>query len=257
MNLIVLSGRMYNGTVYPYEDGDKNDRTVFRGRLNFRTENGEYEWIDCVCWRDNINSDSNGTVGWLEKYFEDEGGKGEGHGKAIELVGKLSPVTKKHTVKLKGGKEIPNVKYPSFELVIDSANFPPISQGEREDELPDGEDFEDDDLEVDEIEDDDAEDERPARRSSSNSRGSRPSSKNPSSAGKAKDKAKADDDSDFFEPDGKKDKPRSSSSGNRSSSGNSRSNGNRSGSQSGNRSGGTGTSGGTKRPTGTGNNRRR
>lgn len=134
MNIQVLTGRMYNGQVHGWND-DEGERVCFRGRLNYRLPNGEYAWIDAVCFRDNPNTESNGLVGWLEDNYLAPEDESEGHGgRAIEIVGWLKPTQKKKTVtvNVKGGgkKDIPNVPYDTFEIVIDQASFVPTSHGE-------------------------------------------------------------------------------------------------------------------------------
>lgn len=180
MNLTVLTGRLYNGAVHGWQDNEEQERVCFRGRLNFRLQNGDYEWIDVVCFKDNPNTDANGLVGWLEENYLDSDGEDVGHGRAVELTGSLKPTTKKKTitVPIKGGgkKEIPGVPYETFELLIDTASFVPTSQGEgggrgnrnnidAEEDFEIDEDADDQDL----IEEDDERDQ--PRRGSSTGRG--------------------------------------------------------------------------------------
>ena len=174
MNLVVLSGRLYNGAVYGYEDDDKQERTCFRGRLNFRLPNGKYDWIDVICFRDNPNTDENGLVGWLERNYLAPEDESDGHGgKAIELSGWLKPTEKRKTITVKtssGKKDIPNVPYTTFELVIDQANFPPLSHGEggKNNGVEVDDDFDiDEDVEV--AEDDDNDEEVAPRRGNKSS----------------------------------------------------------------------------------------
>lgn len=227
MNLLALSGRLYNGAVYGYEDNDGNERTCFRGRLNFRLPNGKYDWIDVVCFRDNPHTEENGLVGWLEQNYLAPEDESEGHGgKAVELVGWLKPTEKKKTITVKtssGKKQIPNVPYMTFELVIDQANFPPLSHGEggRDNGVEVDDDFDLDDVEVAEDDDNDADedqDEVGARRNqkkqssaksngnarATNGRSDRSStpaknSKAAKNSGKSNRRAANDDDSFFVE----------------------------------------------------------
>ncbi|MNP21334.1 hypothetical protein D3C76_1139470 [compost metagenome] len=166
MNIQVLTGRMYNGTVHGWSDNE-GERTCFRGRLNYRLPNGDYAWIDAVCFRDNPNTDANGLVGWLEDNYAAPEDEADGHGgRAIEIAGWLKPTTKQKTVtvNLKGGgkKDIPNVPYDTFEIVIDQASFVPTSHGESggrnsgvalDDEDFDIEDDAEDEMEIEEEQD--------------------------------------------------------------------------------------------------------
>jgi len=177
MNLTMMTGRMYNGAVYPYENKQtKEDRTLFRGRMNYRKQNGDYAWIDAVCFRDNPDTDANGLVGWLEDNYLAPEYEEDGHGgRAIEIVGKLSPTTKKKivTLNLKGGgtKDI-EVEYDTFEILIDEASFVPTNAGE--DRRGSGKDDEEFDLD-DDAEDDDGtfeledEDDKPKSRNNGRS----------------------------------------------------------------------------------------
>lgn len=175
MNLMVITGRMYNGAVHGWTDNQKEERSCYRGRLNFRLPNGDYAWMDAVCFKDNPNTTQNGLVGWLEDNYLAPEDESDGHGgRAIEVTGWLKPATKKKTVtvKLKGGakKDIPNVPYDTFELVIETASFVPTNHGEgggaRNGVEVDDDDFDvDDDAVEDEI-DDEEDDAPPARRNS-------------------------------------------------------------------------------------------
>lgn len=212
MNLVVLSGRMYNGQVHGYTQNEE-ERSCFRGRLNFRLPNGDYAWIDAVCFKDNPNSDTNGLVGWLEENYMAPEDESEGHGgRAIEIVGTLRPTEKKKTVtlKLKGGgkKDVPGVPYDTFEVVIEQAYFPPLSQGERGGVDVDDEFDIDDDADLAVADDDDEEDEVTSRRNqkgkqkqtagarSGSASGSR--SANKSSGSRSSRRKAAGDDDGFF-----------------------------------------------------------
>jgi uncharacterized membrane protein YgcG len=169
MNSSNMTGRIYNGKIHEYTpQGSRTLRTLFRGRLNWRLQNGEYAWIDVVCFRDNPDSDNNGLVGFLENNYVGI----EGH--AIELQAQLVPTEKQksHTIKLKGGKnkDIDGIKYDSFELVIDNAGFVPTSAGDKPGEYTelDEDDLDDEDLEDEEddmILEDEEPEEEPAPRS--------------------------------------------------------------------------------------------
>lgn len=205
----VIAGRMYNGKAYEWETKDNDERTLFRGRLNYRNpENGEYYWIDAVCFRD--FGDKGGLVAWLDENYSTEVSENENGGDAIIVTGYIRPTTKRKTVELRGKKngktitkEIPNVPYDTFEFVILSATFPPTSQGEGrpgndvdiEDELDDFDDLEvadgeeenDDEEVVEEVK------EKPApkiRRKKESSSTKKPSSRK---------KEKVVSDEDFFE----------------------------------------------------------
>lgn len=134
----IATGRMYNGTVHEYQDKNQRGvtRTVFRGRLNYRNEDGSYSWIDAVCFRDNPNSESNGLVGFLEDNYVSQQDGDIAHGRAIEVFGTLRETKKRMTVevKVKGGgiKEIPNVEHDTFEIIIDGASFVPTNQSDKD-----------------------------------------------------------------------------------------------------------------------------
>lgn len=130
---IVVTGKVYNGSVHGWKDKDKTERSMYRGRLNYRDRtNGEWHWIDVVCWKDFGKED--GLVGFLEKHFSAESSNApkEHGGQPIEIVGYLRPSISKMTVPvdgIKNGKpythEFKNVDNPTFELVIDTVDFPP------------------------------------------------------------------------------------------------------------------------------------
>lgn len=175
MNISIFTGRMYNGAAYPYDDKASGDeRVMFRGRMNYRLPNGEYAWVDAVCFRDNPSTEANGLVGWLESNYLAPEDQEDGYGgRAIEVVGWMNPTIKRKTieVKVKGGgtREIPNVEYETFELIIDQASFVPTNAGENNSRrdtpiIDDDEDFEFDDIDDNEepIEDEPT----PPRRSS-------------------------------------------------------------------------------------------
>lgn len=171
---IVASGKIYFGKVFEFEDkktGD--DRSVFRGRLNYRDRaTREWHFIDVVCWKD--FGDKGGLVAWLDDHFSKDAessvdGKG---GQPIEIVGYLKPSTTKtndligETKSGKKGKV--DVVHPTFELVIESADFPPAFEKykggtEKVDEdfdFDEDEELEEDDIdEPEEIDEDDEEEE--------------------------------------------------------------------------------------------------
>lgn len=136
---VMVTGYMYNGAVHSYTQKGRNgaddqERDMFRGRLNYRDKtNGEYYWIDAVCWKD--FGQNGGLVGFLENNFLAEDGPKEKGGQTIELVGYIRPKTGQHTATIsvkKGGKivpmDVPNVEYPTYEFVIESADYPPSSE---------------------------------------------------------------------------------------------------------------------------------
>lgn len=171
---VVVSGKIYNGKVYDWEDKKNNneERELFRGRLNYRDRStGQWEFIDVVCWKD--FGDKGGLVAWLDNHFaqDAESAPTDKGGQPIEIVGYMRPTTKKanlvgETASGKKGKV--DVFHPTYELVIESADFPPAFEkykggAERVDE---DFDFEDDELEddndpedIDEDEEEDFEDE--------------------------------------------------------------------------------------------------
>lgn len=164
------AGRLYKGKTYGWTDNQERERTMYRGRFNYRDpRSGNFHWIDAVCFNDFGNN--GGLVSFLEENFvgEDSGNDGD----AVILVGYLRPTEKKQTIKVdfkskgkKVTKEIPNVAYSTFEFVIEEAYYPPKSQGESsnrsgnaslEDDDEDM-DFDDLDVEAHEEEDEDAPD---------------------------------------------------------------------------------------------------
>lgn len=211
-----VAGRMYNGTTHDWTANkgkdNEQDRTLFRGRLNYRdNENGNYHWIDAVCFKD--FGESGGLVNWLdENYSAENSESGENGGDGIILTGYVRPTQKKKTIEIKGKKngktvtkEIPNVPYDTFEFVIVSATFPPTSQGTKrakDEDVDAGDDFDfDDDLEVADTDEDEATEEETKEEKPKKSTGiSKSSSKsNTKKNTKAKEKEESENDDDFFE----------------------------------------------------------
>lgn len=210
----VVAGRLYNGKVHDWEqkkDGDTIDRSLFRGRLNYRNpENGEYHYIDAVCFKD--FGDKGGLVAWLDDHYAAENSENEKGGEAIIVTGYVRPTEKKKTIEIKGKKngktvtkEIPNVPYESFEFVILSATFPPTSQGEggHKNDVETDEDFEDfDEIEVagkEEDGDDESTEEveeKPKKKNTSKQKDKDKEEKKPK---KNSSKKKEEEDDDFFE----------------------------------------------------------
>lgn len=182
---VVVTGKIYNGSTHEWKDKTKEERLMYRGRLNYRDRsNGEWYFIDAVCWKDFGNE--NGLVGFLEEHFskDSDNAPTDKGGQAVEFVGYMRPVkrTKTETVKRKfriSGKiqsvdvEV-EVEYDTYEFVIESVDFPPTNEkftskksggevidldDEDEDgviELVDDEEDEDDDT-VEVVEDDEEE----------------------------------------------------------------------------------------------------
>jgi hypothetical protein len=212
MMISTVAGRLYNGKAHDWTQNkgkdDETDRTLFRGRLNFRETGGSnYHWIDAVCFKD--FGAKGGLVAWLDEHYAAENSEsGENGGDGIILNGYVRPTEKRKTIEIKGKKngktvtkEIPNVPYDTFEFVITDATFPPTSNGEgrRSDDVETDEDFDElDDIEISDGDDDDAGEEeveeKPKKKPSSKSK---PASK---SKGKKKKEPEPDDD-DFFEDD--------------------------------------------------------
>lgn len=133
---VVVTGKVYNGDVHPWKDKDKNKRSMYRGRLNYRDRtSGEWHWIDVVCWKD--FGDKDGLVGFLEKHFSVDSAnapKDKG-GQSIEIVGYLRPSINKMTVPVTVSKkgepftfDVKNVDNPTYELVIETVDFPPSNE---------------------------------------------------------------------------------------------------------------------------------
>lgn len=131
---VVVTGKIYNGMIYEYETKDGDVRKLYRGRLNYRDRtNGEWYWIDAVCWKD--FGDNDGLVGFLGEHFSADKGPKETGGQPIEIVGFIRPKEGKFTGKFKakvGGKikemEVPNMSHPTYELVIETVDFPPSTE---------------------------------------------------------------------------------------------------------------------------------
>lgn len=156
----MVTGKIYNGSTHGWKDSKKDQRTMYRGRLNYRDRtNGEWYWIDAVCWKD--FGDTDGLVGFLENHFsaDSENAPKENGGQPIELVGYIRPTKKQMTVPLtvkKGGKphtiDVPDVPYDSFEFVIESVDFPPsIDNGTRSKSKSANADLDFDDIDEEEI----------------------------------------------------------------------------------------------------------
>lgn len=210
-----IAGRLYNGKAHDYTSKDE-DRTMFRGRINYRNpENGEYHWMDAVCFKD--FGVKGGLVAWLDEHYSTESSGNDNGGEAIIVTGYVRPAVKKKTIEIKGKKngkvvkkEIPNVPYDSFEFMIQSATFAPTSQGEgrkKEDVETDDEDFEDfEDLEIadeeegeEEIEQEEEQEEEapPVKKKSTTS--TKTKQKKTSTTEKSKGKKEETIDDDFFE----------------------------------------------------------
>lgn len=216
----VIVGKIYNGETHTWKDKDKNERTMFRARINYRDRsNGEWYFLDAICWKDFGKED--GLVGFLERNFsaDSENAPSEKGGQAIEAVGYFRPVKKIKKQKVKkvlrtkaGSKEVEfdvETEYDTFEFVIDTADFvsgsdsgKPSSKPSQEIDLE--EDLEDDDFiledpkeessDSDEVsEEDETEAERKAREKKEKQAETRRRN-----AEKAR-KAKEEDDDDFFE----------------------------------------------------------
>lgn len=150
----VVTGKMYNGKVHAWKDKKKNERSMFRGRLNYRDRtNGEWYFIDAVCWKD--FGDSDGLVGFLEKHFaqDSEGAPTEKGGQPIELVGYIEPTVVEQTIELKGKTKTieTKVKVNTFQFVIESVDFPPTTEKRKKSNVVEDDDFdfdEDEEFEV-------------------------------------------------------------------------------------------------------------
>lgn len=220
------AGRIYNGKTYGWEDKSKQERTMFRGRLNYRDpENGEYHYIDAVCFKD--FGDKGGLVQFLEDNFSAPEDKEDGTGgDAAILVGYVRPTKKKLTAKVdlktktgKVTKDVPNIPYSTFEFVITNAYFPPKSAGDESSRDRGGnaeideEDLDFDDIEVSSDDDDAAEEPAPKKEEKPKASDKDKSKGRGGSAGASKDKSKGkgkgpskpqenpdeDEDDDFFD----------------------------------------------------------
>lgn len=169
----MVTGKMYNGKAHDWKDKKKNDRSMFRGRLNYRDRTtGEWHFVDAVCWKD--FGDTQGLVGFLEKHFsqDSDGSPTDKGGQPIELVGYFEPTTKKKQVEIKGKTKTikVDVEYDTFQFVIETVDFPPNNEkrAKKDANVVDEDDFdfdEDEEFEVvgqnsddEEIEDEDDED---------------------------------------------------------------------------------------------------
>lgn len=171
---VIVTGKLYNGKTFEWKDKSKEDRTLFRGRLNYRDRtNGEWYFVDAVCWKD--FGKENGLVGFLEENFsaDSDNAPTDKGGQAVELVGYFRPVKRTKTEKVPkkfriGGKvqtvevEV-EVEYIGYEFVIETADYPPTSEKftgsrnkKKDDEIVDF-DAEDDEL-VELIDDEEDED---------------------------------------------------------------------------------------------------
>jgi hypothetical protein len=207
----VVAGRVYNGKVHDWAQNkgkdNEQERSLFRGRLNYRNpENGEYHYIDAVCFKD--FGDKGGLVAWLDDHYAAENSESEKGGDAIIVTGYVRPTEKKKTIEIKGKKngktitkEIPNVPYDSFEFVILSATFPPTSQGDshKSNDVETEEDFEDfDDIEVSSGDEEEAEAEEVEDKPKAKKQTTSKTKKEEKAKKTSKPKIEEDDD-DFFE----------------------------------------------------------
>lgn len=159
----MVTGKMYNGKVYKWKDKKKNERTMFRGRLNYRDRtNGEWYFVDVVCWKD--FGDTGGLVAFLDKHFaqgSDNAPTDKG-GQPVEIVGYFEPTTSQLPFEVKGktASKTFDVEYPTFQLVIETADFPPNNEKRAKGnsaEIDEDFDFDEDEDEFDLDEDDNVE----------------------------------------------------------------------------------------------------
>ena len=225
---IMVTGKIYNGSTYEWKDKTKEERLMFRGRLNYRDRtNGEWYFIDAVCWKD--FGKEHGLVGFLDQHFstDSDNAPSDKGGQAVEFVGYIRPVKRKKTETVKrkfriNGKvqsvdvEV-EVEYDTYEFVIESADFPPTNEkfssnksggdvidldDEDEDgvvELVDDEDEDDDTIEPVDEDDDEVEEVVEAPKPK---RGRTPKATTTATKPKAKattTKKKPADDAEFFD----------------------------------------------------------
>lgn len=218
----VIVGKIYNGETHTWKDKDKNERTMFRARINYRDRsNGEWYFLDAICWKDFGKED--GLVGFLDRNFsaDSENAPSEKGGQSIEAVGYFRPVKKIKKQKVKkilrtkaGSKEVEfevETEYDTFEFVIDTADFvsgsdsgKPSSRSSQEVDLED--ELEDDDFVLEDVKDDSdsdsdevpEENETEAERKARIKKEKQAETRRRNAAQKAKN-AKEEDDDDFFE----------------------------------------------------------
>lgn len=208
---VVVTGKMYNGKVHDWKDKKKNERSMFRGRLNYRDRTtGEWIFIDAVCWKD--FGDNNGLVGFLDNHFSatSDSAPTDKGGQPIELVGYIEPTTKilPFDVKGKTSTKTFDVEYPTFQFVIETVDFPPNNEkrekknnGATVDDDFDFEEEEDFDLpEDDEDEEEVAETpkEKAARVKAEKAKAAKAAKLKAERDAKAKAKDEEEDDEEFF-----------------------------------------------------------
>ena len=127
----MVTGKMYNGKVYKWKDKSKNERTMFRGRLNYRDRtNGDWYFVDVVCWKD--FGDTGGLVAFLDKHFSanSDNAPADKGGQPVEIVGYFEAIKSIIPFEVKGKtlSKTFDVEYPTFQLVIETADFPPNNE---------------------------------------------------------------------------------------------------------------------------------